>query len=390
MPRKRQPFPAYCHHKPTNQAYVRITRPDGTRETVYLGVYGTEESRAEYARVVNGRAADEPAPRIPHVEVKPLPETIPAPARGVPVKEFVGRFMAHARTYYRLPSGEESFEVRDFELSFRELLRHYAETPVEAIGKAELKAVRDDMVKAGLSRKVVNQRIGRIKRAFMWGAEEGLVPDAVAVGLKIVRNLQRNRTEAKDHPDVVGQPVADVLAAAGQANPIVAGMMRLQLWTGMRPGEVVGLAPGEIDRSGLPWIADLSDRFKMAYKGLKRVVYLGPKARELLAGLARWEEPEAPVFRPSDSAPDRPSLAARYSASYSLDSYGQAIERACKRAGVEAFSPNQIRHTHATAVRRLYGLEGAQVALGHENAAVTEIYAERDLELARRIAEEMG
>ena len=49
-------------------------------------------------------------------------------------------------------------------------------------------------------------------------------------------------------------------------------------------------------------------------------------------------------------------------------------------------------HTHAvaTAVRRRYGLEAAQVALGHSKADVTQVYAERDQGLAERIAREIG
>ncbi|HEX2473275.1 MAG TPA: hypothetical protein VHK01_00935 [Lacipirellulaceae bacterium] len=53
------------------------------------------------------------------------------------------------------------------------------------------------------------------------------------------------------------------------------------------------------------------------------------------------------------------------------------------------WSPNRLRHTAATEVRRKFGLEGAQIVLGHSRADVTQIYAERDLakgiEIARRI-----
>ena len=54
------------------------------------------------------------------------------------------------------------------------------------------------------------------------------------------------------------------------------------------------------------------------------------------------------------------------------------------------WSPNQLRHTAATEIRREFGLEGAQVALGHASADVTQIYAERDHELARQVAAKLG
>jgi integrase len=49
-----------------------------------------------------------------------------------------------------------------------------------------------------------------------------------------------------------------------------------------------------------------------------------------------------------------------------------------------------LRHTFATEVRREYGLEAAQVLLGHSRADVTQVYAERDLTLAVRVATEAG
>ena len=63
---------------------------------------------------------------------------------------------------------------------------------------------------------------------------------------------------------------------------------------------------------------------------------------------------------------------------------------ACKAAAVPHWHPHQLRHSHATEVRRQFGLEAAQVALGHAQAAVTEIYAERDLALAVRVAAAIG
>jgi integrase len=57
---------------------------------------------------------------------------------------------------------------------------------------------------------------------------------------------------------------------------------------------------------------------------------------------------------------------------------------------VPEWHPNQLRHTHASEVRRVFGIEAAQVALGHARADVTQIYAERDMVLAERVAREIG
>jgi integrase len=69
---------------------------------------------------------------------------------------------------------------------------------------------------------------------------------------------------------------------------------------------------------------------------------------------------------------------------YTSTSYARAIATACEDHGIQHWHPHQLRHTHATEVRRLFGLEAAQVALGHSRANVTQVYAERDLGLATR------
>ena len=57
---------------------------------------------------------------------------------------------------------------------------------------------------------------------------------------------------------------------------------------------------------------------------------------------------------------------------------------------VPKWAVNQLRHTMGTAVRKKYGLDGAQVILGHAHASTTEIYAELDFEKASKIAMELG
>ncbi|MCX7424739.1 MAG: tyrosine-type recombinase/integrase [Planctomycetia bacterium] len=54
------------------------------------------------------------------------------------------------------------------------------------------------------------------------------------------------------------------------------------------------------------------------------------------------------------------------------------------------WSPNRLRHTAATEIRQRFGLEAAQVTLGHSQADVTQIYAEKDLTLAAEVARKIG
>ena len=91
---------------------------------------------------------------------------------------------------------------------------------------------------------------------------------------------------------------------------------------------------------------------------------------------------------------------------YDKNTYYRAIQLACDAAfpppdGLtkdelkrwrkqHRWHPNQLRHAVATKVRRDFGLEGAQVILGHANAAVSQVYAERDLQKASWIISQLG
>jgi integrase len=323
-------------------------------------------------------------------ELAGLAEPPGRPAGGLlTVGGFVRRFMEHAKVYYRLPNGKPSKELVEFGRSFREVLSLCTPLPVGNFTKKDLKAARDAMIAAGLSRKVVNQRVGRIVRAFRWGAEEEIVPDQVAAALMLVRPLQRGRSRAPEREEVEPVPVADVEATMPHVGAAVGYMIQLQLLTGMRPGEVVALCRSEVKTAAEPWTIDLSHRHKMAYKGAKRVIVVGPKARSVLHVLI-----ESRVTRKSDWFFFRPCEAGSgersYREHYSTNAYAKAVRMACRRAGVTGWHPNQLRHTFATEVRSRFGLEAAQVMLGHGRADVTQVYAERDLKAAERVAAEMG
>ena len=92
---------------------------------------------------------------------------------------------------------------------------------------------------------------------------------------------------------------------------------------------------------------------------------------------------------------------------YTKDSYARAIRRGVRKANKQILieaekmgikdpqlvpygAPNQLRHSKATEVRKLFGLEAAQITLGHAHAQITEVYAERDTKLAADIARKIG
>src|SRR5689334_14114917 len=56
--------------------------------------------------------------------------------------------------------------------------------------------------------------------------------------------------------------------------------------------------------------------------------------------------------------------------------HATSAQRACRRAGIPAWSPRQLRHMRVTMIRQSYALEAAKAVLGHADTKTTEIYAE--------------
>ncbi|CAD7694864.1 unnamed protein product [Ostreobium quekettii] len=243
--------------------------------------------------------------------------------------------------------------------------------PAKSHPYGDLRAVRELMIEAGLCRGVVNQNVGRIVRAFRWAASEELVSAEIWSGLRALPGLKAGRTRAHERPSV--QPVADELVDATllELSPTVRAMVELQRSTGMRPAEVCSVRPVDVDRSGDVWVFHPVEH-KTQHHGKERSVFIGPRGQEVLRPfLSRAVEEYC--FRPT-----RAASIVKAARRYRVDSYRRAIQRACERAGVERWSPNQLRHSFATRARAAYGLEAAQVLLGHSCARITEVYAERD------------
>jgi len=275
------------------------------------------------------------------------------------------------------------------------------------------------MVDHGLSRGVVNHRISRIKRVFKWAVAEELVPPSVFHGLQAVAGLRYGRTEARETEPI--KPVAEkwVKAVVPYVSPPVAAMIQVQLLTGMRPCEIVVMRPCDIDQSGDVWIYEPFDH-KNRWRGHRRLIPLGPKTQQVIEPFLD-RDAEVFLFSPREAedwrnaqrrkhrrSPMTPSQAKRKPKTkpkrprrnhYDTASYGQAITYGIRKANknrkededkVPHWYPLQIRHSRATEVRRHYQLEGAQATLGHARADISEIYAEKNLDLAKKIAREMG
>src|SRR5262249_53095901 len=107
----------------------------------------------------------------------------------------------------------------------------------------------------------------------------------------------------------------------------------------------------------------------------------------------RWERQRAArksKVQPSQVCRKRPKPKRQWGAFYNSRSYALAVARGCERAGGPHWHPHQLRHAYGTEVRRRFGLETTQAALGHTQANVSEIYAQADVAQAVRVAAEVG
>ena len=92
----------------------------------------------------------------------------------------------------------------------------------------------------------------------------------------------------------------------------------------------------------------------------------------------------------NESNPNRrytPKTGRKMGLHFTTASYGTAIRRACKAAGVPEWGPNRLRHNFAQSVRDRFGLDAAQATLGHTKADTSEIYAAAN---RGRVAEVLG
>ena len=325
------------------------------------------------------------------------------------VNELLLGFWSHVEQHYRYPDGSPTAEVENYRYSLKPLRELYGHTIAANFGPLALKAVRQKMIDTGLSRALVNQRIGRVRRAFKWAVGEGLVSAGVYHGLQAVAGLQRGRCLACEAPPILPYDPTHVEAVLPLVNRHLRGLIQVQLLTGMRPSETCQIRRCDIDTTASVWTYRPAQH-KTAWRGKSRAVAIGPAAQQLLKPFFT-ETAEDYLFSPARAMAERRAeqRAARKSKvppsqrdrakrkpkkqpgmRYTHRSYDQAVRLACKKAAVPHWHPNQLRHTFATTVRKQFGLEAAQVGLGHSKADVTQIYAEANLELASKVAREIG
>ena len=406
-------LPSYRKHKASEQAVVTLNGVD-----FYLGAYGTKASKQEYDRVTSEWLAN--GRRLPA-------DRLPGGPGDLTVNELILAYLQHAQTYYR-KNGRPTGEMDALKAALQVLRQSYGDVVCSGFGPLKLKAVRERMITdKDWCRNNVNRSVGRIRRMFKWGVANQMISPSVYQALAAIDGLRRGRSEARETQPITPVPDDLVEAVLPHVSPEVRAMIELQELAGMRPSEVVAMRGCDLTTDGDLWEYRPAEH-KTEHHGRDRVVMLGPRSQAIIKPYLRTDT-EAFLFspaaaeakrraerhtkrktplsfgnRPGTNRKRKPRRAPRDR--YTVGSYRRAIHRGCdqtwpapeglKPAEVSAWqrdhrwSPNRLRHNRATKLRKRYGVEAARVVLGHASAITTEIYAEADLEAARRIAAEVG
>lgn len=411
--------PGYCLHKPTGQAYVNLGG-----KVIYLGKHGTPESRDQYNRVKAEWLVNRHLPKFS------------AQTSGPTIAEVCLSYLDHAEAYY------SKSEFLNLKIAMKPLSDLYPTLPAGSFGVVEFRTIREWWLSNPIdksaygkrksanpkakpkakqlgqpkpdqyrTRQYVNKCMKRLIRILKWAVGEGMVPPAVHEALRCVDPLKRGRTTAPEAKPITCVDARLVAATLRHMTTVLRDMVKFQQLVGCRPGELVVITPGMVDRSEEVWTITLREH-KTAYCGKTRILYVGPKAQSILKPyLLRGSND--PCFSPQES--ERQRLREKHEArrtpptygnspgtnrlarkprqapgtSYTSGSYAKAIKYACQRAKLEHWHPNQLRHSAATTIRKEFGIDAASVILGHADCGVTQIYAEQDaakaIEVARRI-----
>jgi integrase len=288
-------------HTPSGRGYVTLAG-----EPVYCGKFGTSECDAEFRRVKAEWVL------TGYQSVKTDKHTIT-------VSGLCAQFWAWAKGHY---TGDSVHQLNRFKSPIRLLDAHYGHTHARDFSPRSLIALRDAMKTQKAKRDgvtwsldYINRAIGEVRRIFNWGVESELVDASVAFGLTRVRTLPPGREQARETEPIEPADPALVDSTMPYMPPTVKALVRLQMVTGMRSGEVIRLRGCDINFDG-----PMSDGVKMwvytpfrdkgqfrRKKKYKKMIPLGPKAQEIITPFLKGDA-RAYIFCPDDMVGWKPEV----------------------------------------------------------------------------------
>lgn len=355
----RKPSFEYSLHAATGQAFVRV---DG--RMIYLGKYGTHESRVRHQNIVAAAQARREAIDL---------------MRPLSVGELAERYLAAMRAEYG-PKSWQAVEGRRIALAVCE---RFAGLEAAAFGPKSLQEVQQSILRRGrICRTGVNRMVRRTVAMFKWAVSEELLPPTVWQALQAVRPLRRGKGREVAPRMAVPAEAVDAVLGHLEANGALGASMciRFMRATGCRPGEAYSATPADFRLADDPPVY-IPQHHKCESRGMDRIIVLNAAAVEVVREALRGcGQTHGPLFRN------------RAGKAWEVTTMAHMIERACAELRIERWTPYQLRHLAATEAVNRTGSEAAAAALlGHSpDSTMIRRYSRNRLMLAVQAAKAVG
>jgi integrase len=330
---------------------------------VYLGPFGSPDSRRRYADLVASVAKGE------------APKRSADPLGRFTVAELCDLYEQHAESYYRPGPSHRShptyLRIKNWVV---EIAQRYGHLPADEFGPRSLRDVRDRWAASGrLCRAEVNRRQGDVVRMFRWGVAEELVAASTLNALKALAGLRAGKSEARETAPRTACTDEQIAAVLPHLTPPAASLVRMLRATGMRPDEACRMRIADIDATGEVWTYRVAEH-KNSHRGHQRIVPLNATAQAIVR--QHRLRPDG-TERPDDAYLFDPAEGGRRNAygRFLPNGLYQSLQDACDAADIDAFSPYAIRHRVGTELRSKLGIEAVEAVLGQRTPSVAERYS---------------
>jgi site-specific recombinase XerD len=256
---------------------------------------------------------------------------------------------------------------RNYARSLRDFLTWYRETGQQQFSKATVQRYAAELDEAGYSAANINQRLSAIRKLAREAADNGVMPEAIANGIKAVKG---KRQEGRRTGNWLIKEQAEMLLSAPAKDTLKGlrdrAILGVFLGCGLRRQELAGLTFDHIRQRDARWvIVDLVGK-----RGKVRTVPMPSWTKVLID---RWAKAAGistgRIFRPVNKgghlSGDEMTAQAIYK---TLSEYVQA----CDLGDV---APHDLRRTFAKLAHKGGApIEQIQLSLGHASVQTTERY----------------
>ncbi len=278
------------------------------------------------------------------------------------------KFLQYCEVERRLSAQTVIAYRSDFE-QFLEALRQQgrwglvSQNALVTLSAANIRAFQYAMVEDGCSRATLQRRLVSLNQFAVWLVKRG------HAAVNPLADIERPRRERR-LPRVLAWPDVERVIAE-ERHPRDRAILSLLGYGGLRRGEVVGLAVGDLARD--------CGALRVCGKGNKdRVITLPRVAREAMAAYL--------ATRPTVAQSD-PLFVTTLGAPISHKVVTRAVRRAGRRLG-QHVHPHMFRHSYATELlERGADIRDIRDLLGHESVATTEVYTHVSPARRRRVVE---